>query len=372
MNTKIDFNQAIDIETPIEIMDDETFVQHKEEGDGNPTPEQDNDFIEVEDSRDTPHPNDLNSSQNKALHLLAKALVEEGVISELEEDVDNVDAKYILNMIQNELSREISGYKDSLPKEIKDLIDNYEEGVPLSQIIDAKSKKIEYSSITQKQLLADTRLQEKIIREGLTEKGFTEERINKYIKRLTDLDDMEDESLSMLEEAKIKAKEKEDLIIKQAKENIKTAEESRQRQFDMLKDDVFKTAEIIPGISINKKDQETIFKSMTEVVDQDSNNNPLNAVMRTRAKNPLAFEKAVHYYHSLGLFNIDENGRFTPDFSKVNRVSKARAIDELTTTLENKKPLASGQPTREQYSAGKDNGQLNALKELLGRSSFGK
>ena len=83
---------------------------------------------------------------------------------------------------------------------------------------------------------------------------------------------------------------------------------------------------------------------MTKVVDKDQYGNPMNEVMATRAKNPIAFEKLLHYYHSIGLFKMDDKGSPTPDFSVIKAGAKTSAIDELSSVLSKNQPISAGAP----------------------------
>ena len=58
-------------------------------------------------------------------------------------------------------------WKESLPPAIKELINNYEEGVPLDEIIYSKSREIEYSQIDEKTLEEREDLHKKLIADWL-------------------------------------------------------------------------------------------------------------------------------------------------------------------------------------------------------------
>jgi hypothetical protein len=108
-----------------------------------------------------------------------------------------------------------------------------------------------------------------------------------------------------------------------------------------MKRNIENTPEIIPGIKLTKPTRDKIFKSMTIPVAKDDQGNPLNPVMATRSRNPEAFEMMIHYYHQLGLFNIDDDGQVKPDFSKISKTAKTKATDEFRSAFETKdKPIA--------------------------------
>ena len=89
---------------------------------------------------------------------------------------------------------------------------------------------------------------------------------------------------------------------------------------------------------------------MTVPVAKDEQGNALNPVMATRSKNPDAFEMMVHYYHSLGLFNIDDAGQAKPDFSKIAKVQKTKATDEMRSIFETKEKAVAGKTNIPQQS----------------------
>ena len=41
-----------------------------------------------------------------------------------------------------------------------------------------------------------------------------------------------------------------------------------------------------------------------------------------------------HFYHMIGLFNIDDKGNFKPDFSKIMQVSKSNTVKSLEKDLQ--------------------------------------
>ena len=83
---------------------------------------------------------------------------------------------------------------------------------------------------------------------------------------------------------------------------------------------------------------------MMNPVERDAEGNPMNPVMATRAKNPEAFEMMIHYYHELGLLNIDDDGIMKPDFTKIGKVEKTKATDEMRSAFESVEKTVGGKP----------------------------
>ena len=316
---------------------------------------------------DTEAKQDNSSSSLPSFKVLAKALHEQGVLSELDldEESDLEDSEQLISLIKKEIDRNVSSWKEALPKKLKDLINNYEENVPLDRLIEIESKKDIFNSIKEEDIKSDEQLQKDIIAENFRRMGLSDDRIRKRIQQFDDLDQLEEEALDALKESKeFYAKEIEAEKAKQ-KEYERKAEEDREKSLAKLKEDIFKTSEIIEGITLNEKEKEKIYDSMTKVVDTDENGRPLNYVMKLRSKNPIGFEKLLHYYTSIGMFNMDSKGNLKPDISKIKTGAKSSAMDELTSALRESQKHSSGTPAREhQMDRGRIKDNIKTMKNL--------
>lgn len=291
------------------------------------------------------------SSSLPKFKVLANALHEKGVLSALDEskfdDEDAEEAEVLIELIKEEITKNNNSYKESLPKTIKDLIDNYEENVPLDELIGLKSTKMRLESITEDQVKGDENLQKLIIEENYKRLGMSEARIKKRIQQFEDLSQLEEESVDALKESKEYIEQSIIAEKENAKKREAEFEKERLNSLKSLKEDINKTASVIDGINISDREKELIYESMTKVVDKDEAGRPMNSVMVTRAKNPVGFEKMLHYYHSLGLFNIKDDGTIDPDISKIKTGAKKSAMDELNSAIRGSQLPSSGTPARE-------------------------
>lgn len=276
--------------------------------------------------------------------VLAEALVEEGILSEIPEDFDG-SASAFLDAFKNE---QLSGAKqifenflDQLPPKLKKAVSSYANGLDEDSSLEIAEGFERVSSITEDSLENDINLQKEIYKENLIKKGFSKEKADKYVRRAEANDDLFDEASEALNELKDFYEKEEERKRTEIQEREQAQVENQRRQLMAIKEDIDSSDEIVPGMKVTKKVQEDLFKSMTQIVAKDEYGNPLNSVMKTRSKNPLAFEKAVHYYHMLGLFNIDDKGNFKPDMSKLLAVSKTRAVMELEKKIKTE-PFKSG------------------------------
>lgn len=292
----------------------------------------------------------------------AKDRAEEGVFldftdedwKELVERNDGDEAEALRELHRLSMSEmirtEVERFKESLTPEEKALYEAKEKGLPVDKYSVAKRNYDKYSRITPEKLKENVSLQEEVVTRFLELRGYSPEEIQEEIDGYKALDNLDTKALKALEFVP-KAFEK------QVRDIEKEAEAEEQAKKDKIRQRVVKmkslienTPEIIPGIKLTKPAREKIMESMTIPVAQDKEGNPLNAVMATRAKNPEAFEIMIHYYHQLGLFNIDDNGKISPDFSKIAKIEKTKVVDSIRSVFESKENMIMGKPVKPKTS----------------------
>ena len=236
----------------------------------------------------------------------------------------------------------IEKYKESLTLEERMLYEAKEKGVPVDEYSIAKRNHAKYSKIRPNDLTDNVEMQEDVVAKHLELRGFTADEIKEEIDGYKALDNLEAKAVKALEvvpkafDKKVKDLEANAIAQEEAKKDA-----IRQRVAKM-KSLIENTPEIIPGIKLNKQTKDKIMESMTVPVAQDKQGNPLNPVMATRQKNPEGFEMLIHYYHQLGLFNIDESGKVSPDFSKISKIETKKAVDSLRSVFESKENVSVG------------------------------
>ena len=238
----------------------------------------------------------------------------------------------------------VAEYKESVTDEDRALYEAKEKGLPVDKYGIAKRNYDKFSAIKVDDLKENEKLQIEVVSKGLEVRGFSKEEIAEEI-----------EGYKALENLGAKAEKVLPLLPKKFKGEITDMEESATADAQSRKDKIRQgvarmkqivdtTPEIIPGIKLNKPTRDKIMKSMTEPVARDDAGNALNPVMATKNKNPQAFEMMIHYYHQLGLFNIDENGNMKPDFSKITKTVKNETVDGLRNVFESAEKSVAGKP----------------------------
>jgi hypothetical protein len=307
-------------ETPEEdnLIDLESDEEVKEE-------EELEDIQEEPSSKQSPHKD--NSTTSSPLTPYAKLLVDEGILPNLDIKKFDGTADSLKEAMVNEIIGAVEMYKETLPDRVKQLINNYEEGVPFDKLLELDRSEIEVSEVTEDKLKDDTELQKKLVRSYLTKTTkFSETKINRTIEDYEDKDELQDEAISSLAELKslvTKDKEQEKLLIKEQEKRI---EAERKASISKLEDTINTTNEIIPGLKLNKKIKETVLQSMTVPAGYDKSGAPVNRIVAKRMEDPMGFELKLHY-----LFEITKG--FT-DFTRLAEKGKRDATKEFEASIQ--------------------------------------
>ena len=108
--------------------------------------------------------------------------------------------------LENKLIEKSKSYadewKDSLPPIIKEVINNYEEGVPLDELIYSKSREMEYNAVDEEDLGKSDALQKKLVSDWLYTQEFSDEEIDSKLKKYEDALILEDEAKTALKKLK--------------------------------------------------------------------------------------------------------------------------------------------------------------------------
>ena len=218
-----------------------------------------------------------------------------------------------------------------MPAKMRTQFQLFMDGLDEDSASDIGGKIVDYSSVTKDELESNPAKAEQLYRELLRTKGFSNEKINKYVERARDLDELADEGLEAAQslnqdvQKQIQIKKQEEQYIAQ-----KRQQEAGQR-LQALKSAIINTPEIFKGVALTDKMKDQLYKSMTETVAYDENKQPLNKVAALSRKNPEAFRMQLHYLTELGLFNTDERGNLKPDLTKLMRLAEtkvSRSIDD--------------------------------------------
>jgi hypothetical protein len=279
---------------------------------------------EPEKKEKAPSDESNNSSSSSNYHVFAKALYDEGVLSSFTEDKEIKSAEELIDSIRGEINGQVSVYKESLPELVKDMIDRYEDGMDLNEFIQIKKESFDFGSISEDKLVDNEDTAKKVLKRDFLDMGYTEDEADEEIASIYELGREEQRSKTALKRIKNRLKEKETTAAEEAKRQSDERRKAYDSQLKAINKSLEDTKEIA-GIEITGKMKKDAFKAMTEIVGE-SNGSPINAISKSRLENPIEFDK------NMGLLWVATNG--FKDWSKLNKGSKNKAIEELEKALD--------------------------------------
>ena len=101
------------------------------------------------DDQGAPENEPKDEGKASPLKVFAEMQREKGLIDYKDEDFED-NEEFIFNKVEETIKSGVNEYKETLPPEIKYLVDNFEEGVPLHDLINLSSQQQEYDNIPEK------------------------------------------------------------------------------------------------------------------------------------------------------------------------------------------------------------------------------
>ena len=292
-------------------------------------------------------PNDADSSLNDddkedepLYKVLAEQLKSEGLFddedfaSDEDFEFDGSPESFKYLMERRDFKRGLKIFEEvvsEMPAKMKAQFQLFMDGLDEDSATDIGSKLVDYSNVTKEDLESNPAKAEQLYRELLRTKGFSNEKINKYVERARDLDELADEGLEAAQSLNQETQKQIQLKKQEEQYNAQRKQQEAGQRLQALKAAITQTPEIFKGVALTEKMKDQLYKSMTETVAYDENKQPLNKVAALSRKNPEAFRMQLHYLTELGLFNTDERGNLKPDLTKLMRLAEtkvSRSIDD--------------------------------------------
>lgn len=320
----------------------------------------DNTEEQEEDTQESPSSQETKDSS--PFTPFAKLLVEEGATPNLNLEQFDGTPQGLIKAIQDEIEYNVSMYKESLDPRVKWLQDNVDEGVALEDLLAIDKQRVTLNSINEETLATDENLQKQIVREYLKETTkFNDALINKQIERLEATGDLTDEAKGYFNELKQLNVVKEQQVIQQARLQQQEFQKQQEKVLSDFKETLEKTEEIIPGIKLNRIIKDQIFKTLTTPVAQDPNTGaPINAIAKSRAEDPINFEKNLAYVW------LATKG--FKDFSILGSAGKKSAMADFENAL--KKSDGTFNTSKQNIRESDSIKELKASMELFNRGQF--
>lgn len=331
---------------PTESEKDENFaggpeIPTEEEGDD----DSDNRASDLHQGRQIP---ELEEEEEEVDVNFFTAFAEEGIIElgEGEEVPETADLAWFAEKakakLQKEVDEAINEYKETLPEEVKYLLDNHDAGVSIHDLLNAEKKIFNIASITEEKLSESESVQKKVISEYLKLSGEDEDTIAETL--------MDYEDSGLLEKMAKRSHSK--LLAHTAQEQQRMIESKKQEEANRkvqyqewlgnLKETINKKEEIFPGIPLTEKQRTDLYKGITQV-----DKSGKNAVMKYRETNP-DFDLQVAYLATV----------LKGDFSVLESIATTKATRDL-------KEKASNNGSTSKSSRSLKGVDINVIKKAL-------
>ena len=274
--------------------------------------------------------------------VLAEQLKAEGLFDDedFQEDedfkFDGTPDSFKSLMERRDFKRGVKIFEDivsEMPSKMRKQFELFMDGLDEDSSLDIGSRVVDYSSITRDQLESNPQKAEQLYRELLRTKGFSNEKITKYVERARDLDELADEGYEAAQTLNQEAQRHIEYKKQEEQQIAMQRQQQAQQRLQALKAAISQTPEIFKGVPITDKMKDQLYKSMTETVAYDENKQPLNKVAAISRKNPEAFRLQLHYLTELGLFNMDERGNIKPDLTKLMRLAETKVVRNIDDRL---------------------------------------
>ena len=292
--------------------------------------------VDSEEDKDTDADDDLEKGikaedeeeEENAFRVFAEMQRENGIIDFEDDDFEESD-EWLMSKISGTVDKKVEDYKDTMPLEIKYLLDNYEEGVPLTELMNMQSQEQVFESITSEQLESNEGLQKNLVKELLTRSGWSPERVQKKLQRYEDTGVLQEEAEDALASLVEGQRAQKEAYVQGQKKEQQNRVEAHDKWLTDLKGHIGEKEEIIPGFTMSPKDKEAVYKGITKL-----DKNGKNEIMRAREVDP-EFDLKIAYLATVLKW----------DFSAFERQSTSKATKKLAGVIKNTKKAGS-RPSR--------------------------
>ena len=329
------------------------------------------DDVTTKESKETFTPqktSDSNENRNETVYkALLKELVKEGIISAEEAELDELPGNFdtikslVNKTVETGLKNREENWKRNLSPEkkrfleIEDAFDETDHAIVMAQRLEF------FENINQDAIKTDVNLQKQIYFEQLKAKNFSDQEALEAIDDAIAINKLEDKALKAVPELKAMS----EAIVAdsryQKEQQTKAQIEAQTKAFESLLNHIDSKDHFIDGLNLNKISKDKLKSNITTpVYKDDKTGKEYNSLMYKQARNPVEFEMLINYYDTLGLFNLDREGKFKPDISKLKTVAKTAAINELDKVIAAEEQRGVGRNTSVEASQ-KTEGILSLL-----------
>ena len=283
---------------------------------------------------------------------LIKDMIEEGVLTgpegeELEELLQDASTKTIKDLmsltVEKAFKAKEQGWKNSFSGakkkflEIEDAFTDADTAIVMAQRLEF------FDNVSESDISENADLQKQMYFEYLKSKNFSDTEAYEAIEEADAIDKLEEKALKALPELRKSAQSVVATSMKEKEAYQEKLKADYEENYQRLMSTIEEREEFVPGLKLNKLSKEKIKSNITTPVYKDpKNGKEYTSLMYKQMRNPNEFQMLINYYDSIGLFNLDKGGKFTPDISKLKNIAKTKAVSELDKVLSRENELGTG------------------------------
>ena len=258
------------------------------------------------------------SSNKNFFSSVAKAFAEEGIFPDLNEDeIANINTaesfrEIIDKQIQSQLSERQKRADEALNAGLEpDDIRKYEN--TLSYLEEVTDNKLEEETTEGEEL------RKRLIYQDYINRGFSQERATKEVKRSIDSGNDIEDAKEALNSNKEYFKSQYDKLLNDAKEEQKKYEQERKNQAEQLKKSIIEEKKVFGDIEVDKPTRQRIFDNLSKPIYKDEETGTyMTALQKYQHDNPNEFIKNVSTIFTL-----------TDGFKNLNKLVKGKVNKEI-------------------------------------------
>ena len=262
---------------------------------------------------------------------IAKAFAEEGIFPDLnEEEVANIKTAESFREL---IDKQIQSQLDEKQKRIDEALN---VGIEPDDIRKYENTLSYLDEVSEDKLTEETtegeELRKRLIYQDYINRGFSQERATKEVKRSIDSGNDIEDAKEALNSNKEYFKTQYDKLLNDAKEEQKKYEQERKNQAEQLKKSIIEEKKVFGDIEVDKITRQKIFDNLSKPVYKDEETGTyMTALQKYQHDNPNEFIKNVSTIFTLtdGFKNLNKLVK-----GKVNKEIK-KGFKELENTLNN-------------------------------------
>ena len=249
---------------------------------------------------------------------IAKAFAEEGIFPDLnEEEVANIKTAESFREL---IDKQIQSQLDEKQKRIDEALN---VGIEPDDIRKYENTLSYLDDVSEDKLIEETtegeELRKRLIYQDYINRGFSQERATKEVKRSIDSGNDIEDAKEALNSNKEYFKTQYDKLLNDAKEEQKKYEQERKNQAEQLKKSIIEEKKVFEDIEVDKSTRQKIFDNLSKPVYKDEETGTyMTALQKYQHDNPNEFIKNVSTIFTL-----------TDGFKNLNKLVKSKVTKEV-------------------------------------------